>query len=308
MEKKQRRLGGIIPALITPMKESGQIDYAAMEKNIDFLSQSGVHGFFVNGTTAEGPILSRAEKKESVRLVKELSAGRQAVCAACIAPEASLVIEEIRELEPIEPDYVVCVTPFYFPVSQEVILDHYEKICRSTELPVIFYDIPHHTYNPISLDTRKELVKRGIGVGFKDSTGNFVLFSRSVTENDNDQFVWIQGDDLLDAYSVQIGAKGVVTGLSNISPKPYVDLFAHAERRDWDGMLEAQKRINRMGEVITAAGGRVIPGIKAAMAYQGRCEPWLRHKGLTATDAETTVIKHVMDSLEDIVSLHPANA
>ncbi len=295
MSKKELR--GVIPALITPMKKDGSVDYKAMEKNVDFLAEAGVHGFFVNGTTSEGPILSRTEKRESVRVVKETSRGRQAICAACIAPSATLVIEEIRDLEPIEPDYIVCVSPFYYPVSQDVILDHYEQICRSTAIPVIFYDIPQHTHNPIELNTRFELLRRGIGAGFKDSTGNFVTFSRSVLEGKRDGFAWIQGDDLLDAYSIEIGAKGVVTGLSNISPEPYLELFRLAEKDDRAGMIEVQKKINRIAGVIAAAGGRVIPGIKAAVSYLGRCEPWLRLSGLTATDAEIAAVHKVVDSI-----------
>jgi 4-hydroxy-tetrahydrodipicolinate synthase len=297
----RKPLKGVIPALITPMREEGNIDYKAMQNQVEYLAGSGVEGFFINGTTSEGPILSRPEKKESVRIVKELSAGRQAICAACIAPAANLVIEEIHELEPLEPDYIVCVAPYYFSVGQEVILEHFEQICRNTEIPVIFYDIPQHTHNPIALETRRELVRRDLGVGFKDSTGDFAIFSRSVLECRNDEFVWIQGDDLLDAYSVIIGARGIVTGLSNITPAPYVELFRLVEEGGDDRrMIALQHRINSIAGVISAANGRVIAGIKATVAYLGRCEPWLRMKGLTATQEEAMAVREVVDSMPEI--------
>lgn len=295
MSKKELR--GVIPALITPMAEDGQVDFDVLAKQAEYLSNAGVHGFFVNGTTAEGPILSRAEKREAVRIVRDASGGRQAICAACIAPSAGQAVEEIGDIEDISPDYIVCVTPFYFPVTQEVIIEHFEKISRSTGIPVIFYDIPHHTGNPIAVETRLELVRRGIGAGFKDSTGNFITFSKSVLECPNPDFAWIQGDDLLDSYSVEIGAKGVVTGLSNITPEPYVELFRAAEAGDRAGMIEAQRKINRIAKVIPAAGGRVIAGIKSAVALLGRCEPWLRHKGLTASGPESAAVQKVVESL-----------
>ncbi len=295
MSKKE--LGGVIPALITPMNENGKVDFDLLSQQAQFLSDAGVHGFFVNGTTAEGPILTRTEKKEAVRVVKEASGGRQAICAACIAPSADQAIEEVRDLESVEPDYIVCVTPFYFPVNQAAIIDHYEKISKSTDLPLIFYDIPQHTGNPIAIETRFELIRRGLGVGFKDSTGNFVNFSRSIYESPKTDFIWIQGDDFLDAYSVEVGAKGVVTGLSNITPEPYLELFRRAEANDRAGMIDVQKRINAMAGVIGAANGRVIAGIKSAVAYLGRCEPWLRHRRLTCTDAETAAVRKVVDAL-----------
>jgi len=295
-----KELRGVIPALITPMKKDGSVDFASMEKNVAYLSAAGVHGFFVNGTTSEGPILSRAEKKECVRLVKSVSGGKQAVCAACIAPSANLVVEEIKDIESVGPDYVVCVTPFYYPVSQAVIIDHFTKICGSTELPVIFYDIPQHTHNPIDLATRMALVEAGLGVGMKDSSGDFAEFSRSVLSCPKKDFIWIQGSDLLDAYSLGIGAKGMVTGLSNITPKPYLDLVACAERGDLAGLVKIQARINEIARVIPAAGGRVIAAIKAAVAHLGRCEPWLRHTALTATKGETDAVVAVLRGIPDL--------
>lgn len=294
-----KELKGVIPALITPMKQDGSIDFGAMERQVDFLVSAGVNGFFVNGTTAEGPILTRSERIDAVRLVAGICGKRQFVCAACIAPSTDQVMEEIRQIEPLGPDYIVCVAPFYFTVSQEVILKHYERICQSTRIPVIFYDIPQHTHNPITLSTRLTLVRLGIGAGFKDSTGDFATFSRSVLESGDERFSWIQGDDLLDSYSVEIGAKGVVTGLSNISPAPYLELFRLAERGDHTGMLNVQKRINAIARVITATGGRVIPAIKAAVSLLGRCGPTLRFAELSATEAETEAIREIVESLPD---------
>ncbi|HUX11697.1 MAG TPA: hypothetical protein VMW87_01640, partial [Spirochaetia bacterium] len=66
---------------------------------------------------------------------------------------------------------------------------------------------------------------------------------------------------------------------------------------DRAGMIEVQKRINSIAQVIAAAGGRVIPGIKAAVAYLGRCEPWLRFSGLTATESEIAAVRKVIDSI-----------
>jgi 4-hydroxy-tetrahydrodipicolinate synthase len=295
-----KELKGVIPALITPMKEDGTIDMAAMERNTAYLADSGVQGFFVNGTTSEGPILSRSEKRESVRLVKSVSGGRQAICAACIAPSANLVIEEIHDLEPIEPDYIVCVTPFYFPVNQQVIFEHYSQIAKSTKIPIIFYDIPQHTRNPIELETRIRLVESGLGAGLKDSSGDFAAFSKALLASPKKDFAWIQGDDMLDAYSMAIGARGMVTGLSNINPGPYLKLFELAQKGDVQGLIATQAKINEIGRVIPAAGGRVIAAIKAAVAHLGRCEPWLRFTGLTANDTERAAVNAVVDGLQEL--------
>lgn len=297
----RKELRGVIPALITPMRKDGSIDYDAMEANVAFLSRSGVHGFFVNGTTSEGPILSRAEKHETVRIVKSVSEGRQTICAACIAPSANLAIEEIRDIAALEPDYVVCVAPFYYQVPQEAIVDHFTRICASTDIPVIFYDIPQHTRNPIEVPTRFALINAGLGVAMKDSSGDFSGFSRSLLGCERKDFVWIQGDDMLDSYSMAIGARGIVSGLANVAPKPFIELVECAERGDLTGLFRIQEKINALAEILPAVGGRVIPAIKAAVSYLGRCEPWLRHTALTASESETAALVKIVDGLHSLI-------
>jgi dihydrodipicolinate synthase/N-acetylneuraminate lyase len=292
-----KELRGIIPAVITPIKPDGTMDIAAMEAQVEYLASGGVHGFFVNGTTSEGPILSRKEKREAVRIVRQVSAGRQAICAACIAPSASLVIEEIREIEDLEPDYIVSVAPFYFAASQDGIIDHYRQVAAATKIPLIFYDIPQHTHNPIAIATRFRMIDLGYGVGFKDSSGDFATFSRCVFGSPRKDFAWIQGDDLLDACSMLIGARGIVTGLSNITPVPYVELFAALAKNDTRACIEAQRKITALWNVIPAANGRVIAAIKAAVARRTGGSRVLRQQQQTATDAEAAAVARVLDGI-----------
>ena len=62
-------------------------------------------------------------------------------------------------------------------------------------------------------------------------------------------------------------------------------------------MLAAQKKINRLARVIGAAGGRVIPGIKAAVAHMGRCERWVRVAGANATSEEIAAVQKVVNGM-----------
>jgi len=116
-----KQLHGVIPALITPLKETGSIDFVLLEKQIEYLSSAGVHGMFVNGTTGEGAYLTTAEKVEVFQVVKQLTQGRQFLCAACLQTSTELALQEIRQFEALEPDFIVAVTPYYYGASQDVI-------------------------------------------------------------------------------------------------------------------------------------------------------------------------------------------
>ena len=80
----KNQLKGVIPAIITPMDERGKIDYSLLEKQAAYLSEAGVHGFFIGGTTAEGAYLSTEEKAEVFKVVRRVTAGKQLLCAAYI--------------------------------------------------------------------------------------------------------------------------------------------------------------------------------------------------------------------------------
>ena len=172
------RLKGVIPAIITPMDEQGAIDFALLEKQTEYLAAAGVHGFFVGGTTAEGAYLSTREKGEVFRAVRSVTGGRQFLCAAYIRSCTASVLEEMRALEKTEPDFVVAVSPYYLAMRQQDIKAHFRAIAREASAPLIIYNIPGNTHNPIALETVLELAEEDNVVGIKDSTGNFVEFSR----------------------------------------------------------------------------------------------------------------------------------
>jgi 4-hydroxy-tetrahydrodipicolinate synthase len=297
MMNTTRKLEGIIPALITPLTESGKIDFTLLEKQISYLSSAGVHGFFVGGTTSEGPYLTTQEKIEIFKLVKEVTAGKQFLCVACLQPSTSLVLEEIRAFSDLKPDFVVAVTPYYYAVPQEVIISHYKEIAQNSPVPIILYNIPARTHNPIALESIVELASIENIAGIKDSSGNFIAFTRGVYTELCDDFVWIQGEDYLDAPSLLVGAKGIVTGLGNVWIEPYVGLYSEKEQGNLEKLNVIQKEINKLYEIITRTEGKTIPAIKASAMLLGRSTQWMKIAGLTLSEEEIAKVKQVLVDL-----------
>jgi 4-hydroxy-tetrahydrodipicolinate synthase len=297
-EKSNRgKLGGVIPAIITPFDEKGRVEFGYLEKQVGYLCNAGVHGLFVNGTTGEGGHLTTEEKVEVYQKVKD-TAGREIVlCAACIQPSTDMVLEEIRIFETLEPDYIVAVTPYYYDASQEVIFRHFQTIAQASPAPVIIYNIPSRTHNPIHLDTIRRLAEEENIGGIKDSTGNFVLFSEGLLGEFPESFPWIQGEDLLDGPSLLLGAKGMVTGLSNIWVDPYTSMFQASREGKVDAVVDCQRKVNRLWQVIGVSGGKTNVAIKAAVSLLGRCSKWMRTSTVALTDEEMDRVKQVLQDL-----------
>jgi len=106
-------------------------------------------------------------------------------------------------------------------------------------------------------------------VGFKDSSGDFITFSRVLSQGKGEDFAWIMGEDYLGAAGLMVGARGMVTGLGNVWVEPYIEMYRAAEKRDFKETLKYQEKINRLYEVIRTARGRGVPAVKAAASLLG---------------------------------------
>lgn len=297
MSTNKTRFEGVIPALLNPVNDSGKTDHALLEKQVEYLVSGGIAGIFVNGSTAESPYMSTQDKVEVFNTVKRSVAGRAVLCAACIQPSTEQTLEELKVLEKLGPDYVVAVTPYYFKVQQKAIVEHYRAIAKASSVPVLAYDIPSCTHNKIEFSTMLELAAVDNIRGLKDSSGDFVTFSRAVLASKRPDFAWIDGEDYLDAAAFNVGAAGIVTGTGNVWIEPYVEMFKAAKRGDFKAVNEQQKRINALQEVYQVVGGRVIPGIKAAVSLLGRSTPWMRQRSMSLNQAEIEKVRGVLEGL-----------
>lgn len=293
----KKGLEGVIPALILPVHENGKIDFKYLEKQITYFIESDIDGIFINGTTGEGAWLTTEEKVQIFKVVKEINKGKKILCAACIQPSTELVIKEMQVFEKFEPDYIVVTTPYYYSVTQDIIREHFKNIAQASFVPVIMYNIPQCTNNKMSLSTILELTKEKNIAGIKDSSGDFILFSRGCSIEVPDAFSWIQGEDYLDGSSLNLGAKGIVTGLGNVFIDPYIEMFKEAKRGNEVTVRELQKKINGLYEIIQVSDGKTIPAIKAAVSLLGRSTKWMKVSSLTLGGKEIKKIKNILENL-----------
>ena len=296
-KKEKTILRGVIPAVITPIREDGKIHEKLLEKQVSYLSNAGVHGFLVNGTTGEGPFLSREEKRRNFELVRTVSGGKQFLCLGCLQPSTDLTLDEIVAFESLKPDFIVITSPYYFKVSQKEIVQHIRKIARRSPFPVVIYNIPQCTFNKIEYDAMIEISSLENVAGFKDSSGDFITFSRVMFHGKRENFAWIMGEDYLDADSLMIGVSGIVTGLGNVWIEPYLEMYQAAQEGDFLRVQKLQEKINKLYEVIRTARDRGVPAIKAAASLLGRSEKWLKAPMLPLDKEELSRVKEILTDL-----------
>jgi 4-hydroxy-tetrahydrodipicolinate synthase len=288
---------GVIPAVITPIHKDGQIHERLLEKQVAYLSDAGVHGFLINGTTGEGPLLSREERKRNFEVIRSVSVRKQFLCLTCPLPSTDLVLDEIAAFESLQPDFIVVTTPYYFTVSQKEIIRHFREIASRSPFPVIAYNIPQCTFNKIEYDAMLEISSLENVAGLKDSSGDFVTFSRVMFHGTKKNFALLQAEDYLNANALMMGSPGIVTGLGNVWIEPYIEIYQAAQKGDFSSVRKIQSRINKLYEVIRTVGDRVVPAVKGATSLLGRCEKWVKAPMLPLEQKELSRVLKILRDL-----------
>jgi 4-hydroxy-tetrahydrodipicolinate synthase len=209
---------GTYTAIVTPFK-NGKIDDAAFERLIEFQIKGGVDGVVPAGTTGESSTLGYQENIDVVARAVKFARGKIKIIAGTGANATAEATYLTRAAEEVGADASLQVAPYYNRPTQEGLYQHFKAVARSTNLPIMLYNIPGRCAVDISVDTVKRL---------KDSCKNIVAIKESGGSCDRvsqlraalgHEFVILSGDDSLTLPFMSVGAQGVVSVASNIIPR-----------------------------------------------------------------------------------------
>src|ERR671910_1430432 len=212
-----RSLSGCYTALITPFRD-GPIDETALRAVVDRQIAAGVSGLVPCGTTGEAPALSASEWDRVVSVVVETASGSVPVLAGTGSNNTATVIERTRRARTLGADGALVVTPYYNRPTQDGLYRHFVAIAEAVELPLVLYNVPGRTGVNLLPETVVRLSDIASIVGIKEASGSLDQASQIVRETNRD-FVILSGDDSLTLPMMGIGAMGVISVVSNISPE-----------------------------------------------------------------------------------------
>jgi len=260
---------GVYPALLTPFHESGLVNYDALEQHVEFLISKGVHGLFPLGTTGEGLLLSQAERKEVAAQVVRFANGRVPVVIHVGDQTTDSTIELAKHAEHVGAAGVSVISPYFFPVDDEGIYQHYSKVARavSADYPVFAYNFPGNARNEITLPVLLKLIENHSNIrALKFSSDNFTQILQilaAVPEG----FPVMLGPDQYFFAGLCVGAAGGVSGNANIYPEPYVKLYKYFQEGKLDEARNMQRLIGRLSSAMK--NGVSLSHFKHALAFRG---------------------------------------
>ena len=149
--------GRILPAMITPMKSNGDVDFEAAGRLARQLVADGADGLVVNGTTGESPVTHMDEKVELVRVVKQ--AVDVPVISGAGSNDTAHTVRMVEQTQEAGADAVLVVMPYYSRPSQDGVVGHYRAVDQSTDKPIIVYDVPARTGLKVTVETYDRLAE-----------------------------------------------------------------------------------------------------------------------------------------------------
>ena len=255
---------GVFPAIVTPFKNNA-VDYQGLKRNIDFLIENGVSGIVTVGTTGESPTLSYEEHIKVVEKTVEFVDGRVEVIAGTGSNSTREAIELSRSARDVGADALLLVAPYYNRPTQEGLKRHFLKVAESVDLPIVLYNIPSRTGVDIAPETVKFLCEECSNiVAIKEANPDLTRVSEIISSCDIDV---LSGNDELTLPIMALGGKGVISVLSNILPREFVEMVNYALEGDFFKAREIHYRLYRLMKLMTLETNP-IP-IKTAMNMLG---------------------------------------
>ena len=213
---------GSITALVTPMKENGELDYSSLEKLINFQIDSGISALVAVGTTGESATIDFKDHIKLIEFFVKTASGRIPIIAGTGANSTDEALHLTKGAKESGADAALLVSPYYNKPPQEGIYKHHIKIADEIDLPQILYNVPSRTASFIEPETVFKLSFHKNIIGIKDATGDMKNHSEVLNlcaeEINSGNFCLYSGDDFSSLEFLQKGGHGTISVTSNVVP------------------------------------------------------------------------------------------
>lgn len=242
------RLSGIVPPLLTPFKENGDLDLDRIPVLVEFM-QPYVKGFFVCGTYGSGPLMNVEERKQVFEAV-----------SACVDSPVQLITHvgaaSLRDTLALaehaaqhHAQAVTAVAPYYFHHDEETLYQYFRSLIGAVSLPVYLYDNPGASGNQVSAELINRLAEAGLQ-GVKDSTFDIAKTYAVMRKVQKPDFDVVIGSESLLLPAFVMGAQACIAGLANVLPELVQKLCEAAQARRFPEAQVLQTHVLKMWDIL----------------------------------------------------------
>ncbi len=257
-------ISGALSEVFAVLNEKNQIDEERTSEYIKFLLKNNVKALFVGGIAAETLSFSENQRENWLKAVKS-AAGDTPVIFQLKPSNIEEMKNQIKIAEENSVDVISLSQPYPIPLSDNEILEYFNKVCNLTTLPVMVYNEPT-IGKTISLQTLNLIIKNNKNVNFyKDSTHNMIDLHSLIMQNPSLNV--LAGSDGLIFDIMNAGGKGVVSLVINPFPELINQEVEALQKKQLDKALELQNKILKARSILKEGG--LTAGYRYAMELRG---------------------------------------
>lgn len=264
----ETKLRGIIPPIVTPFKENGDIDEQLLRQEMKICLDAGADGLSVAGSTGEGPTLEDDELVRLIKIAKSIMDDTQPLVCGIMRTCTKAAVRAGIAARDAGADAIM-VTPTAYNVlvpNEEGMYDFYSTISKEVKLPIIIYNvIPQNT---ISAELYTRLLNMTDYVAaIKQSVGGIQALYRDIMVSDNKGKVFAATDDMIFSC-FELGAAGAISAILSVFPEESCMMWKYAGEGKHDEGIRLQNSLYKKWQSL---GGNQFPiRMKYALKLLGR--------------------------------------
>lgn len=268
MHNKKRLFLGSATAIVTPFC-NGEVDYYSLEKIIDFQLSEGCDGLVILGTTGEAPTIYENERWQIITFVKRKVGDGVPLIVGTGSNATSVAIRYSKNAQELGADCCLVVSPYYNKATAKGLIEHYEAVADSVDIPIMIYNVPSRTGVKIPQEVYSALSTNPNIIGVKEASGDLGYLTELIYNNKDSLDIYTGCDELI-LPTLALGGCGVISVVGNIMPRDVLDLCHRFFSGNTRGAREIQMYLSPL---IKELFYEVNPiPIKEALYQMGLCQ------------------------------------
>lgn len=286
-------ISGILPPIITPFRENGDLDYEAFVRNIKRWNEDSLAGYLVLGSNSETPYLTEEEKLKLIELTMQHAAKGRLVHAGTGLESTRETIRLTNVAARLGVHAALVLTPSFYggQMNDPALINHFTAVADASDIPILIYNVPKFTYLNISVEAVRVLSQHPNIIGMKDSLGDVAQLEAFKKDVPTD-FNLIVGTASALYPALRLGIKAGILALANCCPNECAEIQRLFEKGDLEKAKELQARMLPLNKVVTETYG--VAGLKYAATLMGYEGGHVRSPLLPLTDKVKTAIRQIM--------------
>lgn len=246
---------GCYTALITPFNNNA-VDWAGLEKLIDFQLANDISGLLAVGTTGESPVMTWEEHNQVIETVAQKCQGKSFCIAGTGSNNTLEAMEGTAEAAKAGANAVLLVEPYYNgPSSLEIRREYIAPIAKAfPKLEVIPYVIPGRSGTQLYPEDLALLHQEFPNVHtVKEASGDMANIRRT-RQVCGPAFEIFSGDDGLTLEMMldpEVKCIGAISVMSNLAPKAYSQMVALALNGQNDEARALDAKLKPLNDLVT---------------------------------------------------------